>query len=125
MSGVDSGPRFGARGEAFWRATMGHFELTDAEMATLFEACRTLDALDELAAVVARDGLMVTGSTGQPVVHPAVAEARQQRVTLARLLRALALPDVEEEPRSPAAYSERARYAAQSRWKGHTRKAVG
>lgn len=106
---------FGVRGAAFWRSVTADFEPDDGEAALLVEACRTLDMLDELAAAVARDGLMVKGSTGQPVTHPAVSEARQQRVTLARLLKALDFGD-EDAPAVSSRASDHARYAAQERW---------
>lgn len=112
-------PTFGPRGQAFWRSVTADFEADDGETALLIEACRTLDVLDQLAAAVERDGLIVKGSTGQPVTHPAVAEARQQRVVLARLLKALRLDEEEEAPTEaagPSVNRERARYAAQQRW---------
>lgn len=58
---------------------------------------------------------MARGSTGQPVVHPAVAEMRQQRAVLGSLLGQLALPDEDGEAvRTPA--KQRARKAARARW---------
>lgn len=82
-----------ARGSAYWRKIADDYELTDSENELLLEACRTLDNLDALAAIVAADGVTTLGSTGQLVAHPALTEARQQRVVLHRLLAALDLPD--------------------------------
>ncbi len=87
----------------------------------LHELCRTLDVLDDLAAVVQRDGPMALGSTGQVVAHPAVQEARLQRLVLARLAAVLCLPDPDSQPERPGGYqtaSERGRHAAQRRWHG-------
>ena len=77
------------RGATFWSATLDRYELTDAEMSLLFEACRTLDDLDRLADSIAERGAMTDGSQGQPVVNPALTEARGQRLALHRLLAAL------------------------------------
>jgi hypothetical protein len=105
----------GARGRRFWRDTVGDFDLSDAELAVLVEACRTLDDLDRLADVVAALGPMVTGSAGQPVVNPALTEARGQRAILHRLVSALQLPDPENKP-MPTAASTRGHKAAAARW---------
>ncbi len=60
----------------------------------LREAARTVDQLDALDDVVRRDGVMLVDR-----VHPAVVEARQLRLTLARLIASLRLPDeVDERP---------------------------
>jgi hypothetical protein len=53
---------------------------------------RTVDVLDQLDAVVRRDGPVVGGQRG-PKAHPALVEARQLKIALARLFGALRLPD--------------------------------
>ncbi len=116
-------PRFGPRGTAFWTSTTNQFDLTEAEHELLAEACRTLDNLDDLAATIATDGVTTTGSAGQTVVHPALTEARGQRVVLHRLLAALALPDDEGVP-VQTARSSSARAAANARWNRNGIKAV-
>ena len=105
----------GARGARFWRSCTGSFEFSEAEFHLLEEACRTLDDLDLLAAAVAADGAMVRGSAGQPVVHPALTEARGQRLVLHRLLSALQLPD-EDGATIPTSTSMRSSTAARARW---------
>ena len=75
------------RGRKFWRDVVDEFDLTDAERHLLHEACRSLDRIDALEAVVTTEGQTVTGSTGQTVLHPAIAEARQQRLVLGRLVK--------------------------------------
>lgn len=115
-------PGLGARGRRFWRATLGDFELSDAEQEILAEACRTLDDLDRLAALVTDHGSMVTGSQGQPVLNPALTEARGQRLALHRLVAALQLPDADDAP-IPTAVQMRGKRAAQTRWRGHTKEA--
>ena len=110
-----------ARGRRFWRETVARFELTDAELQILQEACRTLDRLDSLDALVTEQGATIEGSTGQTILHPAIGEARQQRVTFERLVKALALPDEDEHagPEAMTDPSAKARHAARTRWAKH------
>lgn len=107
-----------SRGRKFWREITGQFELTKAELEILREVCRTLDDLDRLAACVLADGAMTTGSAGQPVVNPAMAEARGSRALLHRLVAALNLPD-DQGDAVPSPQTIRAQRAAASRWRGH------
>lgn len=69
------------------------------EEALLRETCRTLSTCDALAEVLEVEGLTAKGSTGQPVVHPAVSELRQQRLALARLYASLRLPEGDQDER--------------------------
>jgi hypothetical protein len=78
-------------GAKLWRDVLGRYELEQHELALLREMVRTVDLLDELAAIAAAEGLMTEGSWG-PRPHPAVVEARQARIALARLTAALRLP---------------------------------
>lgn len=113
----------GTRGARFWRVTVADFELAAGELQLLAECCRTLDTLDTLAAVVAEDGPTSTGSAGQVIVHPAIGEARQQRLTLHRLLAALALPD-DEGATVPTGHQLRAVTANRARWQGQDTEAA-
>ncbi len=81
----------GASGRGLWRAVQSEFELDEPESTILREACRTADSLDALQAQLDNDGVMSESSQGARV-HPALVELRQQRVTLARLFAALAMP---------------------------------
>lgn len=74
-----------------WAEVLGKFELDEHELALLLQAARTVDVLDDLADVLAAEGSM----TAKGEVHPAIVEARQQRLVLARLVASLRLP---EEP---------------------------
>jgi phage terminase small subunit len=112
--------RVGKPGRELWAAVVDDVpddcDLDARELALLGQACRAADHLAALEAVVARDGVTALGSKRQPVVHPAVAEARQQRLAILRLLGALGL---EERPAVSAASSPsslRARRAADARW---------
>jgi len=93
---------------------VGAFTLERDELELLAETARTMDEIDKLAAVILRDGVTAVGSTGQPRAHPAVAEVRQHRLALSRLLAALALPAVDGSTiRTPT--SLRAANASRSR----------
>src|SRR5258708_6833379 len=77
-----------AGGERLWRDVTGRYELQVHEELLLTEMCRTVDQLDELAAVIAA-GELGSGMYGSGW---AVAEARQQRIAFARLAAVLRLP---------------------------------
>ena len=81
----------GRRGRVLWRELHEVLEYESHETVIVVEACRTVDAIGELAAALETDGYMTSGSTGQRVVHPAVAELRQQQQSLVRLLTSLNL----------------------------------
>ncbi len=111
------------RGRAFWRSTLTTFELSGVELELLKECARLLDECESLRSAVDRDGVTVCGSTGQTRVHPALAELRQHRLALGRLLAQLALPDGEDgHLLSPS--QARGRKAAQARWAKSARKPV-
>jgi len=88
-------------------------EFDEREVALLTMAARQADDVQRLEAVVKRQGPMVAGSTGQPVVNPALIEARQGRLAITRLLGELSIPDEAGEPRT--ARSLRAQHAAETR----------
>lgn len=87
----------GPSGQRLWSDVLGKYELEEHELALLREMVRTVDLLDDLAAIVALEGLMTEGQGGTPRIHPAVVEARQLRIALARLSASLRLPAGEEE----------------------------
>lgn len=79
-------------GRRLWQSILAEYELEEHEAALLREMVRTVDRLDELHALVDRDGVMVGDR-----LHPAMVEARQLRIALARLSAALRLPAGDEE----------------------------
>lgn len=93
-------------GRALWRSVVNVFELDEHELALLREAVRTVDLLGELDAAVRRDGPLVESPQGQRA-HPAVVEARAQRIALARLLAALRLPSGEAGDEKASARPQR------------------
>lgn len=114
-------PDLQAPGKALWKAIVGDladgWELDARELHLLHRAARCADEVAELEAAVDRDGATVAGSRGQVTVHPAIAEARQLRLTELRLLRDLELldPSVSRSRATPSA--RRARRAAETRWR--------
>jgi len=87
---------FNAPGRRLWDAVTGDFDLSEHELAQLEEACRVRDRIAQLRVQVDADGLMIDSSQGMRL-HPAVAEERQQRLALARLLATLRVPGLEED----------------------------
>ncbi|BCT76938.1 hypothetical protein SCMU_27800 [Sinomonas cyclohexanicum] len=86
---VPSGLR--APGRKLWKAVVDDYERGEHELVVLLEAARTVDALDALEAIVRTEG--VTNVSPQGVrAHPALVEARNQRVTLAKLVASLRIP---------------------------------
>jgi phage terminase small subunit len=80
-----------AAGRRLWTAVTSDFELDPPELELLTEACRTLDLITDLRAEAAMNGIVIASNQGVRV-HPAVVEARQRRLALAKLLSALGLP---------------------------------
>jgi P27 family predicted phage terminase small subunit len=109
-----------AAGKRLWRAIIGDLEagwaLDRRELHLLERASRCEDEMRDLEAAVDRDGPTATGSKGQVVVHPAVLECRQLRLTQLRLLAALELEDPDARGTRATPASKRARRAARARW---------
>ena len=85
----------GPSGRRVWRAVVGEFELEEHERALVTALVRQVDRLDALEALIAAEGLMVSGH-GTRKVHPAVVEARQSAIAVARISAALRLPSGEQ-----------------------------
>jgi hypothetical protein len=123
---ADSTP-YGDAGQALWdRVVSGlpeGFALTESEEAILALAARQADDLGSLEETIARHGTMTTGSKGQPVLNPAFAEARQARLAIGRLLGQI--PEVVDDgAETSTAAKEKARKAAQARWRRERAKGV-
>lgn len=84
-------PVFGVTGSQLWKSVTDVLVLDAHEQLLLTELCRTADQLDQLQAVVDRDGVLADSSQGVRA-HPALQELRQQRIAFARLVTALGLP---------------------------------
>lgn len=83
-----------AGGRRLWRSVLTRFALAEHEKVMLLECCRTID---DLVAIAAADGVVIESPQGRKA-HPALTEARQQRLVLTRLLRMLGIPDDADEP---------------------------
>lgn len=81
----------GDAGAALWASVTDVLDLDEHEALALLQVCRTADTLDELQAVVDREGVASESSQG-PKAHWALTELRQQRIAFARLVSAMRLP---------------------------------
>jgi len=110
----------GKRGRALWRELHELLEFDTHETALVLEACRSVDTIDNLQAVIDADGYTTVGSMGQTVVHPAIAELRQQQQGLVRLLSSLNISAALEGETGAVgmarAISSQATAAANARW---------
>ncbi|ALI28382.1 hypothetical protein XA26_45820 [Mycolicibacterium fortuitum] len=89
----------GRRGKALWTELHTEFDFAgEPHRRVLVEdACREADLIDRLQRAVTSHDLRVRGSQAQPVIAPEVSELRLHRKALADILRALALPDAEDD----------------------------
>jgi hypothetical protein len=85
-------------------------ELDEREEALLDLAAGQAEDVARVEADIASRGYLVSGSRGQQVVNPSVAEARQSRLALGKLLGQLELPE------SASDVVRSARQAAEARW---------
>lgn len=113
----------GPAGKALWVSILARYWM-DGEphkLDTLADVCKVADRIAELEAGMAGQPLTVTGSARQLVIHPLIDEIRKQQAHKATLLRSLQLPEADEddEMAKAKARSERARHAANTRWKAH------
>lgn len=106
-----------AAGSALWLRIANAFELREDEAVVLEQAARTVDTIAKLDKALLDAQLTVTGAAGQTREHPLLAEARQQRALLARLMHQLKLPEeADTAARRAGERSTQARRAARSRW---------
>jgi len=107
-----------ASGRQFWSDVAGTYELRLDEHRLLEQACRSLDELADLSEELMTAPVTVPGSMGQPRPNPLLAEVRAHRLTLAKLLSQLCLPDADDDSRTGQAQqrSQKATRAARSRW---------
>jgi hypothetical protein len=92
---------FGEAGTRLWSTVTASFALDAHECELMRQACEVADVIGELMRLVAEEGLM-SATTQGPRVHPALVEARAQRVVLLRLLRTLDVPVEVAPPASMA-----------------------
>ena len=89
-------------------------------------ACRQADDLAALEAAIRKGGVLTRGSQGQLRLSQVVAEARQARLALARLLGQIKLPsDGVGSEKTLTAAGRRAQRAAEKRWQGTAKRDRG
>jgi hypothetical protein len=106
----------GATGRRLWRAILADYQLEVHELLVLTEACRVVDRLDRLATEAEGAELTVENSRGDVVANPVFCEARQQEITLIRLIASLRLPVDETQARPQRRGGARAPYQVHPRW---------
>lgn len=112
-------PGLGRAGARLWRVMTSTYRFDTAETLILFELCRVARRLDEIRAEIDRGPLSVPGSRGQVIVHPGLAEERQLRDQLARLVRQLDLPAEAADGGNVTTIASRlGGRGAQARWYG-------
>lgn len=101
-------------GQALWRDVFGPWELRPDEERLLHASCKTVDEIDRMEAALADTDPVATGSKGQPVAHPLIAEVRAHRLALRQLLGSVGV----EWPDDPGAAdgSVAGRKLARARW---------
>ncbi|WP_345153360.1 hypothetical protein [Arthrobacter ginkgonis] len=101
----------GEAGAALFRSAVDEYELSIPERAALAQACETVDTLAELEGAIREHGRIL--ASGRP--SPLLAEARQQRAILVRLLGLLDLR-LDDGEDAATATSRAARKASRARW---------
>lgn len=89
--------KLGTAGTHLWDDVNAEFELSDPEQALLEQACRISDTIATLDKVVEDEGLTVASSQGVKA-HPLIVEARAQRLAFARVMAAVKIPALSDEP---------------------------
>ena len=107
----------GPAGRKLWNDLAGAFDLEDHELPMLAAAARQADDISALEKAIARDGVTVEGSAGQPRLNGAVSEVRQGRLALAKILGSVAWPT--EDGAALTTTQRKARDAARARWARH------
>ena len=107
-----------AAGRALWRGLVAEYQFDPVELLVLHAAAAQADSVAALEKLVREHGIVTTGSKGQPRLSAAVAELRQGRLALARLLGDLAIPvdDALGATTSLTQAGRRAQRAARARW---------
>ena len=109
-------------GKRLWRSIIADADdqglvLNAVELAQLGAACKLSDRLTVLEAALAEEQLRSTGSTGQPVLNPLLAEIRMTTQLITQTLGRLKLDIPEEKSRMAGGNGgNRFRAAAMARW---------
>jgi hypothetical protein len=114
----------GRAGRKLFSGLVAKFVFAPRELAIVELAARTADDIADLEAALARDGMVVVGSKGQPRLNGVAVELRMARLALAKLLGDLRLPDEDEGAGSkPMSMAQlRGQRAANTRWAADARR---
>lgn len=105
----------GTRAQELWISVTSTYRLRPDELVLLEEACREVDLIERIDARLRLGTITARGAWGAVAAHPLLAEIRQHRGVLARLLASLKLADVANQ-RPADSPSTKARRAANTRW---------
>lgn len=106
-------------GTELWIRVNTEFDMLQEpqKLAILEQAARTVDQIALLEEAREQAPLTAKGSAGQLVIHPLIAEIRQQRGSLNSLMKSLGLPESDEDTLDRAArHSAAGKTAAKARW---------
>ena len=111
---------YGPAGDTLHERLSDGIVLRADELVILDVACRLADTVATLETAMTDEPMTIEGSKGQTVLHPLVAELRQQRALLAATVARLDIPEGEAGG-VPGEWdnltaSQRARRAAHHRW---------
>jgi hypothetical protein len=84
-----------AGGLRLWESIQAEYDLQESEVQILELACRCRDRIDQLEALIEKDGALGFGDK----ISPVVVESRQQQLLLAKFVIALRVPDVDTDER--------------------------
>lgn len=119
-SSIPASPEhLGEAGTDLWIRVNTEFDMSQEpqKQAILEQSCRTVDQIALLEEAREQAPMTAKGSAGQLVIHPLIAEIRQQRGSLNTLMKSLGLPDSDEDTLDRAARrSEAGKKAAKARW---------
>lgn len=118
--GAFSTAGLGAAGRLLWRSVLSSFpegwQADEKDAAILRLAATQADDLARVERAIRQTGALAVGSRGQKVPNPLLAEARQARTTIGRLLAQIPAPNPErDKPERESPRTRRARRAALSR----------
>jgi phage terminase small subunit len=91
----------GPHGRELWRSVLTKYSLTPTEVEVLETLCVTSDQLHRIDLALKQSKVVSTGSQGQLVGHPLLAEHRAHTDMVRRLANQLKLPDAVAPQRKP------------------------
>ena len=115
---MPSGLMKDGKGQTLWRDLTGKWEFTESEYRMLENACYTADRIVKERRAIG-DDLTVSGSQGQIVAHPLLAQLRLDEEHLAKTLSRIVMPEPDEKENAATDEGDRSarmRDAAQARW---------